>query len=47
MVPHLQFADDTLIFYEVKEGQVRNMKTTLLCFEAVLGLKVNFFKKAN
>eukprot|EP00268_Persea_americana_P014029 TRINITY_DN16210_c0_g1_i2.p1 TRINITY_DN16210_c0_g1~~TRINITY_DN16210_c0_g1_i2.p1 ORF type:complete len:280 (+),score=35.24 TRINITY_DN16210_c0_g1_i2:349-1188(+) len=43
-ISHLQYADDTLIFCGAEEDQVRNVKTTILCFEAVLGLKVNFFK---
>lgn len=41
---HLQFADDTLLFCYAKVEQVWNMKAILLCFEAVFGLKVSFFK---
>lgn len=33
----------TVIFCEVNE-EVRNVKAILWCFEAVSGLKVNFFK---
>ena len=29
---------------EVDEGQLRNVKATVICFEAASGLKVNFFK---
>lgn len=36
----LQFLDDYLIFKQ----QLLNIKVVLFCFEAVLGLKVNFFK---
>ena len=43
-ISHLQFADDTLIFCEAKEDQIKNVKAILYCFEAVLGLKINFFK---
>eukprot|EP00268_Persea_americana_P005048 TRINITY_DN11696_c0_g1_i8.p1 TRINITY_DN11696_c0_g1~~TRINITY_DN11696_c0_g1_i8.p1 ORF type:complete len:234 (+),score=29.37 TRINITY_DN11696_c0_g1_i8:35-736(+) len=43
-ISHLQFADDTLIFCGENEDQIRNVKATLLCFEAVSGLKVNFLK---
>lgn len=44
MVSHLQFADDTLIFCKAIVDQVRDVKAILLFFEAVSGLKVNFFK---
>lgn len=38
----------SLIFCEASEYQVKNVKATLICFEAVSGLKVNFFfSKAN
>ena len=40
----LQFADDSLIFCEGFEDHIRNVKAILTCFEAVLGLKINFFK---
>lgn len=42
-VSHLQFADDILIFCEAREDQVRNIKATLICFEAVSGMKIIFF----
>lgn len=41
---HLQYADGTLIFCGENEDQIRNVKATLISFEAVSGLKVNFFK---
>lgn len=40
----LQFADDTLIFCAANEDQIKNVKATLLCFEAVSSLKMNLFK---
>jgi hypothetical protein len=44
MVSHFLFADDTLIFYEACPEEVRYVCLILLCFEAVLGLKVNLGK---
>ena len=43
-INHLQFADDTLLFCDAKVDQLLNVKAILLCFGAVSGLKVNFFK---
>eukprot|EP00268_Persea_americana_P005239 TRINITY_DN11759_c0_g1_i2.p1 TRINITY_DN11759_c0_g1~~TRINITY_DN11759_c0_g1_i2.p1 ORF type:complete len:163 (+),score=13.58 TRINITY_DN11759_c0_g1_i2:1638-2126(+) len=43
-INHLRFTDDTLIFCGVNDNQVRNVKATILCFEAGSGQKVNFFK---
>lgn len=43
-VTHIQFADDTIIFCDANEHQVKNVKIIMLCFEAVPDLKVNFFK---
>lgn len=44
LVTHLQYADETLIFCEANEDQIRNVKAIHLCFEAVSGLKISFFK---
>lgn len=41
---YLQFADDSLLICEAEEVQVKNIKSILLCFEAILSMKVNFFK---
>lgn len=41
---HLLFADDALLFCGVEEEQLRNLWVVLLCFEVVLGLKVNLGK---
>jgi hypothetical protein len=41
---HLLLADDTLIFCEPKVEQLHNLKCLLLCFEVVLGLKINLSK---
>jgi len=43
-VTHLQFADDTLIIGEKSWMNVCSMRTVLLLFEEVSGLKVNFHK---
>ena len=45
-VTHLQYADDTLIFCEAEDEQIKNVVAVLMCFEAVSGLKVNFSKSA-
>ena len=46
-VPHLQYADDTLIFYDAEDNQVKNMAAILGCFEAVSGLRINFSKSTS
>ena len=38
-------ADDTLLFYASKVDSVLVVKTILLAFEGVSGLKINFYKK--
>ena len=43
-ITHLQFADDTIIFYEAVGSSLRNVKRTLRCFELMLGLAINFTK---
>jgi hypothetical protein len=43
-VSHLLFVDDILIFCEPKMEQLLNLRCLLLCFEAVLGLKINLSK---
>lgn len=40
-VSHFQFADNTIIFCEASEEQIKNVKAILLRYEAI-GLKVNF-----
>ena len=44
IVSHLQLDDDTLLFSDADEEEIKNVKATQLCFEAVSGLKINFFK---
>jgi len=44
LITHLQFADDTLIVGEKSWLNVRSMRTVLLLFEEIYGLKVNFNK---
>jgi hypothetical protein len=43
-VPHLQFADDTLLMGVKSWANVRAMRAVLVLFAAVSGLKVNFHK---
>ena len=40
-VLHLLFADDTLIFCDVDEKQLCNLRCLFLCFEVASGLKIN------
>jgi hypothetical protein len=44
VVSHSLFADDTLIFYEAYLEKIRYVQLILLCFEAVLVLRVNLGK---
>ena len=43
-VSHILYADDTLVFCGAEENQLCQLRCILLCFEAVLGLKVNLSK---
>lgn len=43
-ITDLQFADDRILFYNVEEDQLRNIKAILLCFESASGFIVNFFR---
>lgn len=43
MVSHLQFTDNTLIFCDVEDEQVKNIIAILLCFEDVSWLKIIYF----
>lgn len=43
-VSHLQYAVDTLLFCDADEDQIKILVYILRCFEAVLGLKINFSK---
>ena len=43
-ISHLQFADDTLIFCEVEEEYLMNIKRIMLSFQAFSGLAVNYEK---
>jgi len=44
VLSHLQFADDTLLLGTKSWGNVRTLRATLLIFEAMSGLRVNFNK---
>ena len=44
VVSHSLFADDTLIFCEAHLEKICYVRLILLCFEAVLGLRVNLGK---
>ena len=43
-VTHLLFANGTLILCDPDPNQIRSLRTLLLCFEVVSGLKVNLSK---
>ena len=43
-LPHLQYADDTVIFLEYNVEVLTNMKFILFCFEAMSGMKINYNK---
>ena len=44
LVSPLMFVDDTLIFCEATYAHLRHLHCLFLCFEAVLGLKINLSK---
>jgi hypothetical protein len=44
VVSHLQFADDTLLMGTKSWANVRALRATLVIFEVMPGLKVNFHK---
>lgn len=43
-VSHLLFANVTLIFSEANQEYIQSLRALLLCFEAVLGLRINLAK---
>ncbi|GKV46217.1 hypothetical protein SLEP1_g53216 [Rubroshorea leprosula] len=43
-VSHLQFADDTIFFREASEDNIGVIKSIMITFELVSGLKINFGK---
>jgi len=46
VVSHLQFADDTLLLGHKSWANVRALRATLVIFELMSGLKVNFNKSS-
>ena len=53
VIPHLlddglsilQYADDTIIFFDHDLEQAKNLKLLLVAFEQLSGLKINFHKR--
>jgi len=43
-IPHLLFADDTLIMCDADRDQIHTLVHILLCFEVISGLKINLRK---
>lgn len=43
-VTHVQFADDTIIFLNDDIDSIKKIKRVLVCFQLLLGLRINFFK---
>ncbi|WMV55749.1 hypothetical protein MTR67_049134 [Solanum verrucosum] len=43
-VTHLQYADDTLIFFDAEESQLKILRVILILFEATSGLHINWRK---
>ena len=43
-VSHLQFADDTIFFSNSREEELQTLKSLLLVFGHIFGLKVNLDK---
>lgn len=43
-VTHLHYEYDTMIMVEGSEPHIINLKFILLCFDSMLGLKINFDK---
>lgn len=46
IVNHLQFADNTIVFFDVNRDQVNYLRYILLCFGLMLGLRINFAKSS-
>ncbi|WVZ88313.1 hypothetical protein U9M48_034848 [Paspalum notatum var. saurae] len=41
---HLQYADDTILFLENTEIEIRNTKFPLFCYEEMSGMRINYAK---
>jgi hypothetical protein len=43
-VTHLQYAHEAVLFLKLEGNNIANLKFLLICFEILLGLKINFLK---
>lgn len=43
--PHLQYADDTLIFCDAEEGQLLILRSILVLLEGISGLHISWRKR--
>lgn len=41
---HLQYADDTVLFFQQSEENIAHVKFLLFCFEELSGMKINYMK---
>jgi hypothetical protein len=44
-ITHVQYAEDTVLFLDLSNDSITNMKFLLYCYEAISGLKINFQKR--
>ena len=40
----LQYADDTILFSDIEEHYLKNLKCILIWFEKILGMRINYHK---
>ena len=40
----MQYADDTILFLNDSEEEIRNVKFLLFCFEEMSGMRINYNK---
>ena len=43
-ISHILFVDDTILFCDACEEQILHVRMLILCFQVVIGLKVNVLK---
>jgi hypothetical protein len=43
-ITHLQYVDDTVVFIDMDDQSIMNIKLILYCFENMSGLKIDYDK---